>query len=536
MAQISPGELALPHAQLEGIPNCTKCHTLGGGPDANKCLDCHGEIKHRIELAKGYHLIVTVKEKKACFECHSEHNGQNFKLVFWPEGKNNFDHTKTGYSLEAKHLAVKCEDCHQPKYIVDDLRKWNKKVNLNKTFLGLDPNCLSCHQDEHRRQLSKDCLKCHNYAGWKPAVKFDHIKTKFRLMGKHVDLDCVKCHPKISLSNRNLNLGGKLTFVKYVGLQFDNCTPCHREVHQGKFGQYCKKCHDTYGWNRIKADQFNHSLTRFPLMGRHSDVSCEKCHVSRKIKTPRLFANCFDCHKDVHFGQFVDHRDGGRCENCHDVFGFIPAKYDIEEHAKSNYPLKGSHLAVPCVACHFVADQGTPRERRIFEFKDTTCNGCHQDVHKGQFAAYNKKEGCETCHKTSAWNATTFDHNTARFPLLGKHAHVECDQCHKLVEVGTERERILYRPIKMACNDCHEDTHQGQFSVRGFPAKCDKCHLPASWSTLIFDHNNDSLFRITGAHEKVPCADCHKLQRTGTMQFVLYKPIDRRCKNCHGKK
>ena len=28
-AQISPGDLAKVHSQLEGMTNCTKCHTLG---------------------------------------------------------------------------------------------------------------------------------------------------------------------------------------------------------------------------------------------------------------------------------------------------------------------------------------------------------------------------------------------------------------------------------------------------------------------------------------------------------------------------
>ncbi len=48
-SQISPGELSREHAKFEGLQNCTKCHTLGEGLSNQKCLDCHTEIKVRIE-------------------------------------------------------------------------------------------------------------------------------------------------------------------------------------------------------------------------------------------------------------------------------------------------------------------------------------------------------------------------------------------------------------------------------------------------------------------------------------------------------
>ncbi|MFQ5709193.1 MAG: cytochrome C [bacterium] len=533
-AQISPGKLASPHAQLEGIKNCTKCHTLGGGPDVKKCQKCHVEIKRSIEARKGFHFLVTSKEKQACFECHGEHSGRNFNLIFWPHGQEKFDHMKTGFLLKGKHAETPCRKCHQAKNIVHDPRDLNAKIDLNKTFLGLDQTCLSCHVDEHRGQLSRNCLQCHSFSAWKPAKKFDHNKVRFRLTGKHLQVTCAKCHQQVPIKNQKLRAQGKLFFTKYVGLQFSNCTACHQDAHQGRFGSNCRKCHDTLGWNRINSTSFNHSLTRFPLLGLHRQVGCEKCHGSGKRKNRLRFANCTDCHRDKHFGQFADRADRGRCESCHDVFGFVPAKFDVDEHAKSRYPLTGAHLAVPCVACHFVADRGTRRQRRIFEFSDRTCKGCHQDVHRGQFADYVKKGGCETCHQTSSWEEIRFDHAKTRFPLLGKHAVVQCSQCHKPVAVGTARERILFKPMKMECSDCHKDIHLGQFAKIGQKAPCEKCHQPQGWRALLFDHDLNSLFKLRGAHEKVPCADCHKTYRKGEVAFVLYKPIDRRCVNCHG--
>lgn len=534
-SQISPGDLAQSHADLEGLNNCTKCHTLGGGPDVNKCLNCHREIEHSLERKSSYHFFVTIKNESRCFECHSEHNGRDFNLIHWPEGKVNFDHSLTGFQLKGKHQESKCESCHHPRNIIHDPRKLNQKIDINKTFLGLDMACLSCHVDDHQGQLSKDCLQCHDYLSWKPAHKFSHDKAKFRLTGKHQTVECVKCHPRVLRTKMKFKKLAKLSFTKYVGLQFGNCTPCHQDAHKGKFGQDCKKCHDPFGWHRISSEGFNHSLTRFPLAGLHNKVPCDKCHVGGKVEGPMRFVTCADCHTDIHFGQFTDRQDGGRCESCHSVFGFVPANYDIEEHAKSKYPLTGAHLAVPCVACHLVAARGTSRQRRIFRFGDTTCLRCHEDIHKGQFARHIQQGGCESCHQTTRWEDTDFDHNKSQFHLSGKHAQVECRKCHKLVDDGTPDERILFRPMNMACSDCHEDVHFGQFSQRKRPAKCENCHTPILWPRLLFDHNTDSRFKLRGAHKKVPCDECHKLQRKGTVEFVRYKPIDRRCINCHGQ-
>ncbi|RMD95538.1 MAG: cytochrome C [Calditrichaeota bacterium] len=529
-SQISPGQLARPHAQLEGLKNCIKCHTLGAGPTTEKCLSCHVEIQYSIKAKHGYHYQVLIREKQPCSKCHSEHNGRNFKLIFWPKGQKAFDHDKTGFFLEGKHSQLNCRQCHQAKFVVFDLKKLNPEVDLKRTFLGLGKKCLSCHEDEHHGQLAENCLKCHNYREWKPAVKFNHARARFILTGKHRNVACEKCHPTV----RATNFSVKSAFVKYTGLPFNNCTPCHRDVHNNQFGQNCKQCHRTSGWNQIIKANFDHSLTRFPLRGQHRRVACVKCHVSGKMNTPLKFSQCSDCHRDVHFGQFLHRRDKGRCESCHDVFGFVPAKFNLKDHAQTRFPLTGAHVKVACRKCHPVVDKNTPRARRIFRFSNLTCNTCHQDIHKGQFAHLMKKQSCERCHKTTDWHTINFDHNKARFVLTGKHVEVACNKCHKRVDIGTAMERILFRPMNMACAGCHKDVHFGQFNESVDGTQCERCHTSASWQSLLFEHNRDSLFKLTGAHVKVPCEKCHKLEKLGSKIFIRYKPIDRRCVHCHG--
>ncbi|MFQ5603737.1 MAG: hypothetical protein ACE5HS_10755 [bacterium] len=518
------------------MSNCTKCHSLGGGATADKCLECHVEIQQFFTEKKGFHFLVKEKENGNCFECHNEHNGRNFQLIFWPKGRDKFDHERTGFVLKGKHRELKCKDCHQSKNIVHDPRKLNKEVEINKTYLGLGQACLNCHFDEHQGQLARDCLQCHNNQSWKPAAKFSHDRTKFRLVGQHQKVACSKCHPVHKIAKARITNPEKRTFVKFIGLQFGNCTPCHRDPHLEKFGQNCQKCHDTFGWNRIIAEGFNHSLTRFPLVGLHQQVPCDKCHVGGKITNKLKFEECRFCHKDIHFGQFADRKDRGRCKSCHDVFGFQPAHYDVTEHARSAYPLTGAHLAVPCIFCHVIEDRGTVRERRKYQFANTNCQGCHWDVHKGQFAAQIQGGGCESCHQTDSWQNTRFDHNASRFPLLGKHAEKACRQCHKTVDVGLAGERLLFKPMDLACGSCHKDIHLGQFILSRPPKTCDKCHRPIGWPKLIFDHDRDALFKLKGGHEKVPCAECHKLEQSSSTLVVRYKPLDKRCISCHGKK
>ena len=54
-SQISPGDLAEAHAHLEGMSNCTECHTLGEKVSNDKCLECHTLLKDRVDNKLGYH-------------------------------------------------------------------------------------------------------------------------------------------------------------------------------------------------------------------------------------------------------------------------------------------------------------------------------------------------------------------------------------------------------------------------------------------------------------------------------------------------
>jgi len=517
VAQISPGKLSTAHANLEGMANCTQCHQLGQKQSDEKCLACHMEIKQLVDAGRGYHATVH-QQGKTCATCHPEHHGREFNLIYWQPPQTEFDHQLTGYPLKGAHQKLECRQCHQAKNIAHNPSQRSDKT---QTFLGLQTDCLSCHADQHRGQLGTDCRRCHSNETWQKPPLFDHRQAQFQLEGAHQQVDCAKCH-----RTQQDDLG---EFTQYKPLQFENCTACHTDPHQGAFGQDCRHCHNNQNWQNVRlAEDFDHAKTGFPLKGKHQTVDCAKCHTSGRYTTPLKADQCRDCHVDYHQGQFQDRPDQGMCESCHAATGFLPAQFALTDHQQSRYPLSGAHLAVPCNECHVkttIRSRQTPK----FDFSDLSCQGCHTDPHEGQFRAKMGSAGCETCHSRNDWHDVryAFDHNQTRFPLVGKHAEQACEKCHQ----PDNRQVVRYTPLETGCAGCHGDIHQGQFAGDS----CEQCHTPMqNWSPVKFAHNRASRFKLDGAHAEVPCEQCHpqEVAENGDT-FRRFKPLGMECKDCH---
>ncbi len=537
-AQISPGKLSSAHEKLEGLTNCTQCHELGQKEvSSEKCLDCHKALQSRVAANAGYHVSADVRGKN-CSDCHSDHNGREFQLVRWPQGQDHFDHTAEGYALEGAHAKAQCRDCHKSAFIAANALSSPSGLNRETTFLGLRRECLNCHQNEHGTQMSDKCLDCHGYDSWAPAPKFSHAKTKYPLTGNHEQVDCAKCHasqPAAAVETAKLPKKEHVgTFTQYAGLDFQNCIPCHKDPHQSKFGLNCQGCHTTASFTQIVGKLFDHSKTKYPLLGKHATVECVKCHKSGRMTDALAFQKCTDCHKDAHNGQLVNRADKGACEACHTVDGFVPSTYTVERHQQSRYKLAGSHLAVSCVACH---TKPSPEQSATFTFADLTCKSCHKDPHQGQLDKWIAQGGCEFCHGTDTWHRTTFDHKLSRFPLEGKHRETACLSCHVTRKIGTSENVMWMKPLAFDCNSCHKDPHQGQFirADKGETATdCGRCHTPQSWKDLKFDHNRDARYMLDGAHAKVACALCHPAAvNNDKTSYTVYRPLKSECADCH---
>ncbi len=399
----------------EALPFSLKQHQkLANGSDF-LCSDCHGDVIRKMDLAR-------------CTTCHqeidlaftnqhvSDYGGQCLNCHDGLDrfGKN-FSHPSTPFALVGKHAQAACVGCHSGAAAFAD-------------FANASPECSACHlkDDAHAGSFGQNCGACHTPQGWKPA-SFDHSKSQFPLVGKHMNVACDDCH------KNNVFKGTPTT-----------CYACHSQDddHQGQFGQDCSVCHTSLGWEPATVD---HARFNFVLTGAHTRVECEQCHRNSQFKgTP---TTCYGCHSanDAHKGQF-----GQECAGCHTTTAWKPATFD---HSKSIFPLTGQHISLACTKCH---------ANNQFKGTSTLCASCHQEpaFHLGLFAS-----ACETCHTTNGWIPASFN-QAHTFPL--NHPDVRsCRDCHTV------------SLSQYTCFTCHEQTRMvAKHSEEGIRdiTNCVKCH------------------------------------------------------------
>ena len=573
----SPGDLSRPHAVLEGLGNCTKCHAAGEQLSPEHCLACHKDVQARMNAGKGLHGRIK-PEERACQACHHEHAGRDAKLVDWGKGgKKGFDHARTGFPLEGKHRKPDCAKCHDPRHITD-AEVLQAIAKGRDSLLGAPGTCAACHFDEHRGQLGADCQKCHGAETWK-LPRFDHAKAAYKLEGKHLKVACLKCHadqaapPAGDFGARTPPVRPTL-FARYKPLQFKACIDCHKDPHLGRFGASCVSCHGTDDWKKLRGaakEKAFHEKTRYPLRGAHLQTRCDACHgpwgKEKAVFKGMKFERCVDCHFDAHLGQLaltsppvpaVPAKPGApaapprTCDRCHDPEGYTPARFELEDHDKLAYKLEGAHRAVACAGCHpkdqrlearvpapvraRLVQQGRPVKPSLALLKiprAADCRTCHRDPHGGQFKARTDAEGCTACHGLDSFKKVRFDHGKdSRFPLAGKHAKAACASCHKPGAGGL----VTYKPLAVTCAGCHADAHAGQLALPGKGTDCARCHDASSWKeNLRFDHQRDSRFKLEGKHRPpLACEKCHVAVTLGKGVVVKrYKPLPLTCEGCH---
>lgn len=548
----SPGELAKPHAGLEGLSQCTKCHPAGGKLSQETCLACHAELQPRLGQGKGLHGHLT-QENRNCEACHHEHQGVEAKLIdYGAGGEKGFNHQRAGWPLKGAHAEAKCAACHEKRLIL-----WPTAQKLLETrphtMLGLGQGCTDCHFDEHRGQQKEDCEFCHAEKAWKPAQGFKHDNTAYPLKGKHVTVKCTGCHEVDRDSEAHGFPAPKNeTFLRFAPVEFKACTDCHKDPHDNRFGPRCLSCHTVEGWKIIhsaSAERAFHEKTKFPLKGAHVDVECQKCHgpfPGQAAKFKGLaFDTCATCHVDAHEGQLAADGVTPDCGKCHTEQSFTPARFGAADHAATRYPLEGAHQVVACAACHpatpalklkvpknVLAEVRRKRLEPLFSamlFDYTKplerCDSCHTDAHQGQF----KGQACERCHQVASFTQVRFDHQKdSRFKLDGAHARVACAKCHW---AASPTEVVRYKPLDTDCESCHADPHAGQFEKKA----CESCHQTQAWKTLRFQHQPPfTRFLLDGAHQQAKCESCHVKVKVGpSAQVARYRPLPQTCEGCH---
>lgn len=354
-----------------------------------------------------------------------------------------------------------CLKCHEK--VAADMAKGFGFHGQSKNVK--DTGCKHCHTDHKGRDANIVLMD---------REIFDHMVTDFPLKGKHKKLKCDDCHtPK----------------AKYRDAASE-CVDCHKEddVHLGRLGGACDKCHVELTWRDTSKARFDHEKTNFFLNGKHEKVACNSCHPNGSYKkTPN---DCFSCHrlKDIHNGSY-----GRECKTCHTPKDWKNTTFN---HDKTEFILEGKHRKVDCDSCH----KGPIYDKKL----DKTCYGCHKDDDE-----HNSRYGreCKTCHTPIDWQSSFFNHDKTEFELNGKHLKVDCEICH--------RGPIYDKKLDKSCYGCHkiDDEHKGRYGK-----ECKTCHTTADWKKSIFKHDKKM---------KKICYDCHKQDDAHRGQQ------GKRCGQCH---
>lgn len=224
-------------------------------------------------------------------------------------------------------------------------------------------------------------------------------------------------------------------------------------------------------------------------------------------------------------GGFVDDMD---CSACHtpDGWQLAPrAGASGFDHDRTGFALRGAHVQTGCARCH------TGKARPA-----GACESCHRDPHQGR-----NDGSCAECHTASAWadTGTLEQHRRTRMPLTGRHAVLDCTQCHR--RTG-ER---AFSDVPSDCYACHRadfhaatihPIHDGTGGSAPFSRDCGQCHRTTGWQPAIAPPTtmarsairlveHDARFMLTtGSHRGAECGACHPDRRR--VQLV-------RCDSCH---
>ena len=416
--------------------DCATCHTAGRFTGiATDCFSCH-----QADFTKTKNPDHTTGQlSHDCTTCHTSMN--------W--NTSTFDHSKSTFQLTGAHTGVECATCHR-----------------GGKFTGAPTTCFGCHQSAFTSapshmasQYPHDCTTCHSTGAWTPS-SFNHSNTAFPLRGAHMSVQCSTCH----------------TTPQFQTVSVD-CYSCHQnDFNQSKspshqlnqFSHDCQSCHGVTVW---KPSTFNHSSTSFPLTGAHQTTDCLFCHKAGQFKQTN--SACIGCHLSEFNGVADPNHVAGRfdanCITCHTTFAWKPATFD---HNKTTFALTGAHIQTQCSQCHAGNRfAGTP----------TDCYSCHKPDYDGAtnpvHATASYPVTCTSCHATSAWRPSTFDH-TPYFPISSGSVHRPgrwnfCSDCHT----------VAANPKTFECINCHthqksttDSQHRNRSGYLYASASCYKCH------------------------------------------------------------
>lgn len=446
---------------------------LAGAHEGLDCENCHTTKLHRRFRLPGFPDHPREKTflglTQECKHCHSDVHSGGFSQdcdschdqeAFRPTSE--FDHD-AHFPLKGGHAGLDCHHCHElPEPNTPHRPAPFPFDRVRGTF------CKDCHDSPHLALTTDRCEQCHEGVepDWAKATEQMprelHALTGFQLDHPHGQVECQSCHPREESGKRRFHDPADPEYLRGR----NSCEGCHTDAHEGQFrGRHdaCQTCHTPTDFRPTTFTHEAHSRA-FPLTGPHEAVACTSCHLENPDTGTRDFRGtarqCKSCHESPHGEQFQQVIESSDCDSCHTS---TEPSFRVERFnhtALARYTLRGAHATASCESCHVqvvTGEVGAPLTVRRYRGTPRNCDGCHTDVHRGQFS-YRGEKACATCHdSTSLWSAIRFDHDRdTRFPLEGVHRDVECSRCHLEVPVPDGGSVTQYQPLGRECGDCHE--------------------------------------------------------------------------------
>lgn len=213
----------------------------------------------------------------------------------------------------------------------------------------------------------------------------------------------------------------------------------------------------------------------------------------------------------------------------------LPAQLSPGDLTRAHEQLEG---LTNCTQCHVLGKKVTNEK----------CLDCHKEIRnlidskRGYHASAEVKgKDCFVCHsehhgknfQITRFDQENFDHKLTGYVLEGKHAKINCKDCHKpeFVQKKITRKKSAgtFLGLQTSCLTCHEDFHQQSLSP-----DCASCHgFDAFRPAPGFDHQKTA-FPLRGKHQQADCAKCHREEERNGKKIQHFTNVAfANCTACH---